>query len=140
ASPGTILANQKISGFLSPSSAQKLSAVVQELAPETRPFAWIPGGFEALRADGSTFPAEATVSQFAVQGHHRYSLILRNVQDQLPADRRLREWQEETAYLWKKINKQQHGSKTLGNTPAIRELLPAIRQVAPPPATVFVSG
>jgi len=140
ASPGTILTNQKISQFLSPTSAQKLSAVVQELDPETQPFAWIPGGFEALRADGTSFPAEATVSQFAVQGHHRYSLILRNVQDQLAAERRLRELQEETAYLWEEINEQQHGGEILGNSPAIRELLTSIRQVAPTPATVFVSG
>jgi len=129
-----------MSKFLSPSSAQKLSAVVQELDPETRPFAWVPGGFDALRADGATFPAEATVSQFAIQGRHRYSLILRNVQDQLAAERRLRELQEETAYLWEEINEQQHCNEILGNSPAIRELLTSVRQVSPTPATVFVSG
>src|SRR5262249_49776463 len=53
ASAGCAIANQKMSEFLTPSSAQKLSAVVQELDPETRPFAWVPGGFDALRADGS---------------------------------------------------------------------------------------
>jgi len=140
ASPGSVLTNQKMSKFLSPSSAQKLSAVVQELDPETRPFAWVPGGFDALRADGATFPAEATVSQFAIQGRHRYSLILRNVQDQLAAERRLRELQEETAYLWEEINEQQHCNEILGNSPAIRELLTSVRQVSPTPATVFVSG
>src|SRR5215813_4347238 len=140
ASPDSVLANQKMSEFLCAASFQKLSAVIQELDPETHPFAWVPGGFEAIRGDGTCFPAEATVSQFAIQGRRRYSLILRNVQDQLAAERRLRELQEETAYLWEEINEHQHGSEIIGNSPAMRELLTAIRQVAPTPATVFVSG
>ena len=140
ASPGQSLTNQKMTGLLSAPSAQKLSAVVQDLDCESRPFAWVPGGFEAARLDGTTFAAEASVSQFFVQGRRRFSLILRNVQDQLAAESRLRELQEEAAYLWGEINENRYNGEILGNSPAIRELITAIHQVAPTPATVFVSG
>jgi len=75
-----------------------------------------------------------------VQGRRRFSLILRNVQDQLAAESRLRELQEEAAYLWGEINENRYNGEILGNSPAIRELITAIHQVAPTPATVFVSG
>jgi len=140
ASPGKVLTDQKLPEFLASSSAQKLSSVAQELNSECQRYAWIPGGFDAVKADGSTFAAEATVSQFEVNGQRRYSLILRNVQDQLAAENRLRELQEEAAYLWSEINEMSYGSEILGNSPQIRDLITAIHQVAPTPATVFVSG
>src|SRR5215470_2748841 len=140
ADPGQSLTNLKMTELLSGASAQKLSAVVQNLDPESQPFAWVPGGLDAVRTDGTPFAAEASVSQFDVQGQRRFSLILRNVQDQLAAESRLRELQEETAYLWNEIKELQYGGEILGNSPAIRDLITAIHQVAPTPATVFVSG
>src|SRR5258708_39590318 len=84
--------------------------------------------------------AEASVSQFEVQGRPRYSLILRNVQDQLAAESRLRELQDETAYLMSEINEQRYGGEIVGSSNAIRTVMTAIHQVAPTPATVFISG
>jgi PAS domain S-box-containing protein len=138
--PGKMLTDQKLPELLAPASAQKLAAVAKELDSECQRYAWVPGGLDARKADGSTFAAEATVSQFEVNGQRRYSLILRNVQDQLAAENRLRELQEEAAYLWSEINELQYGSEILGNSPAIREMITAIHQVGPTPATVFVSG
>lgn len=140
ARPGKVLTDQKLPEFLAPSSAQKLATVAQELDAECQRYAWIPGGFDATKADGSTFAAEATVSQFEVNGQKRYSLILRNVQDQLAAENRLRELQEEAAYLWSEVNELPYGSEILGNSLPVRDLITAIHQVAPTPATVFVSG
>jgi formate hydrogenlyase transcriptional activator len=140
AEPGQSLTNLKMTELLSSVSAQKLSAVVQDLDSKFQPYAWIPGGLDAIRANGTPFAAEASVSQFFVQDRRRFSLILRNVQDQLAAESRLRELQDETAYLRNEINEQQYGGEILGTSPAIRELIATIHQVAPTPATVFVSG
>ncbi|MBS1840257.1 MAG: sigma 54-interacting transcriptional regulator [Acidobacteria bacterium] len=140
ACPGKVLTDQKLTEFLAPSSAQKLSGVLQELESECQRYAWIPGGFDATKSDCSTFTAEATASRFEVNGQKRYSLILRNVQDQLAAENRLRELQEEAAYLWSEINELPYGSEILGNSLPVRDLITAIHQVAPTPATVFVSG
>lgn len=140
ASPGKSLTNQKLTDFLSFASGQKLASVVEGLDSESQRYAWVPGGFDAKNADGSSFAAEASVSQFEVQGERRFSLILRSVQDQLAAENRLRELQEEAAYLWSEINELPYGSEILGNSRPIRDLITAIHQVAPTSATVFVSG
>ena len=78
--PSESLANRSLPSLLSPSSAQKLSTVVQELNTSSRNFAWVPRGFDAIRSDGSQFPAEASVSRFDLSGRSRYSIILRNVE------------------------------------------------------------
>ncbi|HET9803659.1 MAG TPA: sigma 54-interacting transcriptional regulator [Candidatus Acidoferrum sp.] len=137
---GKSLANRKMTSLLSPASAQKLAVVTQDLDAEFQPFAWVPGGFDALKSDGTPFAAEASVSCFLVQDQRRYSLILRNVQDQLAAESRLRELQEETAYLMSEINEQRHGGDIVGSSPAIQAVITSVHQVAPTPATVFISG
>jgi PAS domain S-box-containing protein len=134
------LANSTMTALLTPASAQKLCAVAQELDCASRPFAWVPGGLNALRRDGSCFAAEATVSRFDVRGCRRFSVILRNVQDQLAAESRLRELEEETAYLLSEINEQQSGGEIVGNSPAIRAVITAVHQVASTPATVLITG
>jgi len=129
-----------MTGLLSAASAQKLSAVAQDL--DRSPAHSLGSGRTRRRTRGrhNVSRAEASVSQFFVQGRRRFSLILRNVQDQLAAESRLRELQEEAAYLWGEINENRYNGEILGNSPAIRELITAIHQVAPTPATVFVSG
>jgi len=134
------LANRKMTALLNTASAQKLAAVAQDLDADFHPFAWVPGGFDALKSDGTPFAAEASVSCFSVQGQRRYSVILRSVQDQLAAESRLRELQDETAYLMSEINEQRHGGDIVGSSPAIQSVITALHQVAPTPATVFISG
>lgn len=137
---GDTLANRKMTSLLTPASAQKLHTVAEGLDPLKRPFAWIPGGFDALRCDGSSFAAEASISRFDVESGHRFSLILRNVQDQLAAESRLRELEDETAYLLSEISEHQSGGEIVGNSAAIRAVITAVRQVAPTPATVLIAG
>src|SRR5258707_5723185 len=84
------LAKRKMTDLLTPASAQKLRSVAEGLDSAGHPFAWVAGGLDALRSDGSAFAAEASVSRFHVKGERRFSLILRNVQDQLAAEDRLR--------------------------------------------------
>lgn len=134
------LADRKLTALLSPASGQKLSSVSRELDTLGRHFAWMPGGLDAVRADGSTFAAEASVSRFDVQEECRYSVILRSVQDQLEAESRLRELEEETAYLLSEIAEHRNGGEIAGNSRAIRDVITAVSQVAPTPATVLISG
>jgi PAS domain S-box-containing protein len=138
--PAESLASQKLTALLTPSSAQKLSGVIRELVAEGRHFAWVPRGFDAVRFDGSQFPAEASVSRFDVSGHSHYSVILRNVEHQLAAENRLVELEEKAAYLQSEIAEQQNCGEILGNSPAIHGVVTAVRQVAPMPATVLIDG
>ena len=137
---GESLAARKITCLLTPNSAQKLEAVAGQLDCDDRPFAWIPGGFDAIRGNGTCFAAEASISRFELQGSCRFSLILRNVQDQLAAESRLRELQQEAEYLMSEISEHQNGGQIIGNSSAVRALVAAVWQVAPTPATVLISG
>jgi PAS domain S-box-containing protein len=138
--PPESLANKRLTDLLSLSSAQKLSTVVDELKTRGQHFAWVPRGFDAVRSDGSQFPAEASVSRFDLSGRSRYSVILRNVEHQLAAESRLRELEQETAYLQSEIAQWQEGGEIVGNSPAIRAVVTAVHQVAPTLATVLIEG
>jgi PAS domain S-box-containing protein len=134
------LSNCRMTELLTPASAQKLCSVAEGLDGASQPFAWIPGGLGALRSDGSSFAAEASISRFDMKGSRRFSLILRNVQHQLAAESRLRELEAETAYLQSEITEQQQGGEIIGNSPAVRDVITAVLQVARTPATVLITG
>jgi PAS domain S-box-containing protein len=134
------LTNRKLMELLTLPSAEKLSNVVRELDPQSRQFAWVPGGLDAVRSNASTFAAEASVSRFDMHGGCRYSLILRNVQEQLEAESRLLELEQETAYLLSEIAEHQNGGEIIGSSPSIRAVVNAVHQVAPAPATVLITG
>src|SRR5262249_1305725 len=77
--------------LLAPESRAKLTNLVQELnaRPEGQRYLWIPGGLTAHPADGDPFQAEATLSLFEMQGRRFCTLILRNVNDRLEAERKI---------------------------------------------------
>ena len=134
------LVNRSLATLFTASSAQKLSTVAQELNTAGQYSAWVPRGFDAIRADGSQFPAEASISCFELSGRRRYSVILRNVQDQLAAENRLRELEAETAYLQSEIAEHQPIGEIIGESPAINKVVAAVRQVAPTPTNVLITG
>ena len=134
------LVNRELMALLTPASAQKLGDIARKLDLQSRQFAWVPGGLDAVRSDASTFAAEASISRFDIQRCCRYSLILRNVQDQLAAENRLRELEQETAYLLSEIAEHQNSGEIIGNSQPIRAVVNAICQVAPTPATVLITG
>jgi formate hydrogenlyase transcriptional activator len=134
------LTNSKLSQLFRSASAKKLCSVADGLDGASQPFAWVAGGLDALRSDGSEFAAEASISRFDVRGARRFSLILRNVQHQLAAESRLRELQEETAYLLSESDERRYGGEIVGNSPATRSVITAVHQVAATPATVLITG
>jgi PAS domain S-box-containing protein len=134
------LARRRMTELLTSASAQRLRSVTDGLDSAGHPFAWIAGGLDALRCDGSSFAAEASVSRFLVKGEPRFSLILRNMQDQLAAENRLRELQDEAAYLLSEISEHRYGGEIVGTSPAIRSVITSVAQVATAPSTVLITG
>src|SRR5262249_52278896 len=84
------LLGENLRDFLPPDSAAHLAAFVRELdaQPADRRQLWIPQSFQVLRWDKSSFPAEATISRFANRGQVFHTLILRNVDERIAAERR----------------------------------------------------
>lgn len=128
--------------FLSEESAGKLKGIISELAvlPEGRRFVWVAGGLSARRADGSVFTAEATVSQFEMKKKRFYTVILRNIEERLEAERRIKALSEKADYLKEEINSLRNFGEIMGGSPALREVIKNIGKVAKTDATVLISG
>ncbi len=121
---------------------EKLRILINDLKtkPEGQRSLWIPGGLNALQTDGTEFPAEATLSQFQMAGKAFYTLILRNVNERLEAEQKIRSLTIETEFLKEELHELQHFGEILGNSPALMRVLGDVQQVADTEATVLIQG
>jgi PAS domain S-box-containing protein len=123
-------------------SQEKLHVLVRDLESRTgaQRSLWIAGGLKACRADGSEFPAEATLSRAEMQGKPFYTLILRNVNDRLEAEKKIHSLTAEAEYLREEIKALCGYDDIIGQSRALKEVLRDIEQVAATDATVLILG
>jgi PAS domain S-box-containing protein len=136
------ISGSDFSRFVSEKSYQRLREVIEELGacgPERRS-AWIPGGLRALPVDGKQFPAEATLSCFEVGGQTFYTVILRNINERLEADRKINSLTAETEYLRQALNKLGGFDQIVGRSDALKAVLQDVEQVAVADTTVLILG
>jgi PAS domain S-box-containing protein len=136
------LVNRPITELLSEKGKEKLSRVMDELEGRRRGerYLWIAGGLAACKDNGESFHAEATVSTFEMGGEEFYTLILRNVNDRLEAERRIQRLEEQTAYLREEIDALRQFDRILGKSPALLSVLKEVGQVSVTNTTVLVLG
>jgi PAS domain S-box-containing protein len=126
--------------YLSDDSAKKLRTLVRNLDENEESSLWVSGGLEGRRTDGSPFPAEASLSHFQFGDERRYTLILRNVRDQIEAERRIATLTRESEYLQEEIGNLYNFGEILGSSRPCRQMLNSIHQVGPTDATVLIQG
>jgi len=128
--------------FLSPDSCRKLSLLIHELQsrPEGEQYLWIPENLEALQSSGNEFPAEASLSRYELHGQTYYTLILRNVNDRLAAERKIQSLTVEAEYLKEKIRTLQNFDEVIGQSPQILQVLKDVHQVSTADTTVLIEG
>jgi PAS domain S-box-containing protein len=131
-----------LTALISPTDATKLEALLRDLAgrPPNARSGWVPGGFTGLKLGGSTFPAEGTLSLFDLDRRQHVTLILRNVDDRLEAERRIATLTTEAEYLRNELRDLGRSGEILGNSPALLHALAEVRQVAPADTTVLILG
>jgi PAS domain S-box-containing protein len=136
------VAGRALGRFLRNESRGRLLYLTRELArrPEGKQSLWIPDGLEAIRADGAGFPAEATVSRFELEGRPFYTLILRNINERLAAEERIRALMSETTYLRAEIDTLQGFDDIVGQSEALHRVLADVEQVAKGNTTVLITG
>jgi len=129
-------------GFLAAGERDKLRARTRELQarPESPRHQWIAGGLRAMRAGGDTFPAEATLSCSGSLGRTSYTLILRDLNERLEAERRIRTLAREAAYLREELKSLSGFDSILGRSASLKRLLREVEQVAATDATVLILG
>ena len=136
------LVGQSLRRFLSGASRARLRGLMEELAAsgEDQPSLWVPDGLDALRRDGDAFPAEATLSRFQIDGRVCYTLILRDVDARLEAERRLRRLTAETEYLREELRSLENFGEIVGRSEPLLRTLRDVQRVADTDATVLIMG
>jgi len=128
--------------FLSADSRVKLSYLIESLKarPKGRQYLWIPDGLNVVSPDKDTFPAEATVSRFEMQRKTFYTLILRNVNDLLEAQEKIRSLTTEAEYLKEEIKALRSFDQIIGQSEPMLRTLRDVAEVAETDATVLILG
>jgi PAS domain S-box-containing protein len=132
---------QSIGRFFVDLSCQRLKRLADEIArrhPQARSL-WIPGGLQAVAADGTRFAAEATISQAETQGEVFYTLILRNVNERVEAEQKIHSLKAETDYLRATISSLA-GFEIVGQSAALKAVLEDVDQVAVTDTTTLILG
>ncbi len=138
----TLESGLTLARLTTPDDAAKLKALGTELArrPADDRSAWVPGGLVGQTASGATFPAEATLSLFELDGRQHFTLILRNVNDRLEAERRIRTLTDEAEYLRSELRELGRSGEIIGRSEKLVQVLADLRQVAPADTTVLIVG
>ena len=125
--------------YLTPESREKLNRLVRKVDsfPTGKRFMWIPDGLQALGPGRRQFKAEVTVSRFEMQGHRYLTLILRNVNDRIEAERRISRLQQERDYLRETIRSL---DDIVGQSEALKQVLRSADQVSDTDTTVLIQG
>jgi PAS domain S-box-containing protein len=141
ASEGGAIVGQDVRRFLAVESGGKLGELVAELDArrDGRRSLWIPGGLEAIRGEGPPVAVEATLSRFDMRRRSFHTLILRDVNERLEAERRIRSLTDEAQYLRDELRRL-HGGDLLGRSEAMLRMLRDLEQVADTDATVLIVG
>ena len=138
----TQVSDQAFSRFLAADSREKLARLIVELdtRPEGQRSLWIPGGLLATNTQGGKFQAEATLSRFDLERKPFYTLILRNVNERLEAEQKIRSLTVEAEYLREEISGLVGADEIVGQSEALLKVLREVKEVAATDATVLILG
>jgi formate hydrogenlyase transcriptional activator len=136
------LVGEHLGAFLVKESAVQIEAFARELQsqPAGRQQLWVPRNFVARRWDHSVFPAEATLSRFESRNEAYYSLILRNTDERIEAERRIELLTQEADYLREAVRELPGHGELLGRSDVMQTVIEAVQRVAPTDSTVLITG
>ena len=138
----TLLTGQTFTHFLAPDSREKLARLIIDLdtRPEGQRSLWIGGGLTATAHGGESFQAEATLSRFDVEREPFYTLVLRNVNARLEAERKIKSLTVEAEYLREEISALIGIDEIVGASEPLRKVLAEAQEVAATDTTVLILG
>lgn len=140
--PADKMIGQDFRHFVTDKDARRLVSLIADLdlRPEGQRSCWVTGGLTARCPEGRSFPAEATLARYESHLQRFTTLILRNVRDRIEAEQKIRSLQEEREILREELDALHNDSALIGDSPALKQVLRDIRQVATTDATVLIIG
>jgi len=136
------LIGESIKDFLAKDSVARVERFARALESREagKQQLWVPQDFVARRWDHSVFPAEATLSRFENRGQVFYTLILRNMDERVEAEKQIRLLTQEAEYLREAVRELPGHEDLLGRSDCMQAVFAAIKQVAKTDSTVLISG
>ncbi|MEW6014044.1 MAG: sigma 54-interacting transcriptional regulator [Candidatus Zixiibacteriota bacterium] len=136
------LCGRQIADWMPKESGSKLSRLTVELRQNKsgRPYLWIPGGLILQNLKGESVPVEASLSHFKVKGESYFSIILRDIREQLIAERKIDTLAHEAEYLKEELEKIQKQGPVLYRSEKMHQVMTAVAQVAPTDSTALICG
>jgi len=136
------LVGENLNEFLVKESVAQAERFARELEarPEGKQHLWVPQDFVARRWDHSIFPAEATLSRFENRGQIFFTLILRNMDERLDAERQIQLLTQDVEYLREAVREMPGHDDLLGRSDCMQAVFGAIKQVAKTDTTVLITG
>lgn len=125
--------------FLSHELARQVDGFVQ-LPGADSTHATLPHGLRALRAGGSPFPVEGTLSRVQAEGNPLFTITLRDVESTQRDKTRIDELARENTYLRQEAEQDRRFQEIVGSSPALERVLENVRLVAPTDSTVLIQG
>ncbi len=128
--------------FLTKSSSQKILDLAEYLdyKPEGEKFIWITEGLKAINEQGEEFTAEATLSSFIMDNEKYYTLILRNINEKIEAEKKIESLTIESENLKEELNLVTNENGIIGNSKPLQNVLKDVKKVAGTEATVLILG
>jgi len=136
------LVRENIRDFLVQNSAEHLTAFTRKLDEQLggQRQLWVPQDFVARRWDHSVFPAEATLSRFETREEVFHTLILRNVDERVEAERQIQLLTQEAEFLREVVRDVPGHGDLLGRSDPMRTVFEAVKKVAKTDCTVLITG
>ena len=131
-----------LAAYLSEPSSVHLTEVIGGLSTPRKAASpvWVPEILTAVSTDGTTFPAEGTLSRVDAGAASSFILILRNINDRLAAEKKIQSLNQETERLREEIRSLSNVEDIIGTSLPLMRALKDVDQVAGTDATVLVSG
>ncbi len=128
--------------FLTKNSVEKLLKLSDEIEDmkEGEKSLWIPDGLDVITANGVEFKAEATISLLALKKNKFYTLILRNVNERIEAERKIKSLSVQAEYLKEEINALHNFEEIIGESKSLLKVIKDVKQVAPTDSSVIIFG
>jgi PAS domain S-box-containing protein len=133
---------ERVNRLIGSRATSKLAALADELdrREQGERYLWIAGGLTAEPSGCKSFPAEATLSKFEMNGKPFFTLILRNVDERIAAERKIRSLSAQAEYLREEIDADHRFGDIIGSSPPLLAALRCVEQVADTTATVLILG
>ena len=128
--------------FMDESSAEILEEIVSKaLSDKGRKMkSFLPEKIKIIGSEETEILNEGTISKFNDEENTFFTLILRNIEDKIEAENKIKALTSKTKYLEKKIKDLSNSHNIIAGDPSMLEVLNHIQQVAYTNATVLING